>query len=282
MSYNKEISIKGDAVKKAIANIIKISEQYHLKEVLQQIYGFIDLTSLNVWDTTNDIRKKLINPINDFEKQRSEMPNVAGICVYPKFTELVHNEIKVSSVKTVIVGASFPASQTFLSVKMAEVELICNKGADEVDTVLPLAEFLSGKYDKVLNEIRILKEIIGKKHLKIILETGAYHDDYQKIYLASMLAMEGGADFIKTSTGKIPVSATLEAAYIMALAIKDFYNRTGKKVGLKPAGGISDSETAIHYYLIVKDVLGEEWLTPELFRIGASSLAGKLLTDIKK
>jgi len=157
---------------------------------------------------------------------------------------------------------------------------VVNKGADEVDVVLPLAEFLSEQYEKVLSEIRILKEVIGKKHLKVILEIGAYHEDYRRIYLASMLAMEGGADFIKTSTGKIPVSATPEAAYVMALAIKDFYDRTGKKVGLKPAGGISDSETAIGYYLIVKDVLGDEWLTPKYFRIGASSLANRLLADL--
>lgn len=283
MEYTENaLLLKNNAVEEAVAKIIKVASENKLKEVLKTIYGFIDLTSLNVWDTEDDIRKKLINPVNEFEKTRGDMPNVAGICVYPKFTELVHKEVVPSSVKTVVVGAGFPASQTFLSVKMAEVELIANKGADEVDTVLPLAEFLSGQYDKVLSEIRILKEVIGKKHLKVILETGAYHNDYRKIYLAAMLAMEGGADFIKTSTGKIPVSATPEAAYVMALAIKDFYERTSKKVGLKPAGGISDSETAVRYYLIVKDVLGDAWLTPELFRIGASSLAGKLLADIQK
>jgi len=283
MEYTENaLLLKNNAVEEAVAKIIKVASENKLKEVLKTIYGFIDLTSLNVWDTEDDIRKKLINPVNEFEKTRGDMPNVAGICVYPKFTELVHKEVVPSSVKTVVVGAGFPASQTFLSVKMAEVELIANKGADEVDTVLPLAEFLSGQYDKVLSEIRIFKEVIGKKHLKVILETGAYHNDYRKIYLAAMLAMEGGADFIKTSTGKIPVSATPEAAYVMALAIKDFYERTSKKVGLKPAGGISDSETAVRYYLIVKDVLGDAWLTPELFRIGASSLAGKLLADIQK
>ena len=283
MEYTENsLQLKKDVINNAVANIIKVRENIKFKEVLKQIYGFIDLTSLNVWDTDDDIRKKLINPVNKFEKTRNDMPNVAGICVYPKFTELVHNEVKVPSVKTVVVAASFPSSQTFISVKMGEVELVVNKGADEVDIVLPLAEFLSGQYEKVISEIRILKEVIGKKHLKVILETGSYHDDYRKIYLASMLAMEGGADFIKTSTGKIPVSATPEAAYVMALAIKDFYDRTGKKVGLKPAGGISDSETAINYYLIVKDVLGDEWLTPEFFRIGASSLAGKLLADIEK
>lgn len=283
MEYTENaLLLKNDAVKEAVAKIVKNAGENKLKEVLKTIYGFIDLTSLNVWDTEDDIREKLINPVNEFEKTRGDMPNVAGICVYPKFTEMVHKEVSAPSVKTVVVGASFPSSQTFLSVKMAEVELIANKGADEVDTVLPLAEFLSGQYNKVLSEIRILKEVIGKKHLKVILETGAYHDDYRKIYLAAMLAMEGGADFIKTSTGKIPVSATPEAVYVMALAIKDFYERTSKKVGLKPAGGISDSETAVRYYLIVKDVLGDEWLTPELFRIGASSLAGKLLADIQE
>ncbi len=283
MEYtDNALLLKNDAVINAVAKIVKVAGENKVKEVLKTIYGFIDLTSLNVWDTEDDIRKKLINPVNGFEKTRGDIPNVAGICVYPKFTGLVHKEVTAPSVKTVVVGASFPSSQTFLSVKIAEVELIANKGADEVDTVFPLAEFLSGQYNKVLSEIRILKEVIGKKHLKIILETGAYHDDYRKIYLAAMLAMEGGADFIKTSTGKIPISATPEAVYVMALAIKDFYKRTSKKVGLKPAGGISDSETAIRYYLIVKDVLGDEWLTPELFRIGASSLAGKLLADIQK
>lgn len=283
MEYTENsLQLKKDVIINAVANIISVRKNINQKQVLKQIYGFIDLTSLNVWDTDDDIRKKLINPVNEFEKNNKDIPNVAGICVYPKFTELVHSEVKAPSVKTVVVAASFPSSQTFISVKMGEVELVVNKGADEVDIVLPLAEFLSGQYEKVLSEIRILKEVIGKKHLKVILETGAYHDDYKRIYLGSMLAMEGGADFIKTSTGKIPVSATPEAAYVMALAIKDFYDRTGKKVGLKPAGGISDAETAIGYYLIVKDVLGDEWLTPELFRIGASSLAGKLLEEIEK
>lgn len=276
------LQLKNDTIKKTVADIINASGQNNSKKVLRQIYGFIDLTSLNVWDTEEDIRKNLINKVNDFEKDRGEIPNVAGICVYPKFTELVHKEVKVSSIKTVIVGANFPSSQTFVSVKMAEVELIVNKGADEVDVVLPLSEFLSGEYDKVLHEIRILKSVVDKKHLKVILETGAYADDFKKIYLASMIAMEGGADFIKTSTGKISISATLEAVYIMALAIKDFYEKTGEKIGLKPAGGISTSAEALKYYSIVKEVLGDEWLTPELFRIGASSLAGKLLADIQK
>jgi len=283
MEYkNNTLQLQNDTIKKTVESIVATTKEYYLKQVLQQIYGFIDLTSLNVWDTEDDIRKKLINKVNEFEKNGNNMPNVAGVCVYPEFTELVHNEIKALSVKTVVVGAGFPSAQTFLSVKMAEVELIANKGADEVDIVLPLAYFLAGRYEKVLGEIRILKSVLGNKHLKVILETGAYHNDYKKIYLASMLAMEGGADFIKTSTGKISISATPEATYVMALAIKDFYEKTGKRTGLKPAGGISDSETAIRYYLIVKDVLGDDWLTPEYFRIGASSLADKLLEDIGK
>ncbi len=281
MGYTENgLQLKNDAIKNMVQEILKKTETYKSKAILQQIYGFIDLTSLNVWDTNEDIRQKLVNRVNVFENDRGETPNVAGICVYPKFAEIVHKEVKIPEIKTVVVGASFPSSQTFVSVKMAEVELIVNKGADEVDIVLPLAEFLSGQYDKVLSEIRIIKEVVGKKHLKVILETGAYHDNYRKIYLASMLAMEGGADFIKTSTGKIPVSATPEAVYVMALAIKDFCDRTGKKIGLKPAGGISTTDVALKYYAIVKNVLGDEWLTPELFRIGASSLADKLLDDI--
>lgn len=267
-------------VKAEVNKIIEESMQYFTKDILSQIYGFIDLTSLNTSDTNDVIREKLIDKVNNFESSHAAIPNVAGICVYPKFASLVHNEVMVPSVKTVVVGANFPSSQTYLSVKVAELELIAQKGADEIDIVLPLAEFLSEKYDDVIKEIRILKEVIEDKHLKVILETGAYSKDFQKIYLASMLAMEAGADFIKTSTGKIAISATPEAVYVMAIAIKDFYTQTNKKIGLKPAGGISDSATALKYYAIVKSVLGDSWLTPKYFRIGASSLAENLLSDI--
>jgi deoxyribose-phosphate aldolase len=271
------VSIDTKTVKDKTETIIKNKESYNRPEIIKQLYGFIDLTSLNTSDNEAHI-KAFIEPVNTFDK--ADIPNVAGICIYPKFIETVKNNLTAQNVKIVAVGANFPSSQTFLSIKLAEVELMVQKGADEIDVVLSVGELLAGHYDVVLSELRLIKEACGKAHLKVILETGSYADDYNLIYLASWLAMEAGADFIKTSTGKISVSATPEAVFIMATAIKDYHHKTQQKVGLKPAGGIATVDDALLYYAIVDTVLGQNWLSPNLFRIGASRLAKNILNAI--
>jgi deoxyribose-phosphate aldolase len=271
------VSIDTKTVKDKTEAIIQNKESYNRPEIIKQLYGFIDLTSLNTSDNEAHI-KAFIEPVNTFDK--ADIPNVAGICIYPKFIETVKNNLTAQNVKIVAVGANFPSSQTFLSIKLAEVELMVQKGADEIDVVLSVGELLAGHYDVVLSELRLIKEACGKAHLKVILETGSYADDYNLIYLASWLAMEAGADFIKTSTGKISVSATPEAVFIMATAIKDYHHKTQQKVGLKPAGGIATVDDALLYYAIVDTVLGQNWLSPNLFRIGASRLAKNILNAI--
>ncbi len=244
------------------------------KETYRRIYNFIDLTSLNVTDNRTRI-KEFCERVNKFYESHPALDNVAGICVYPNFIETVSETLKDDRVKKVVVSGVFPSAQSFFSVKIAEIELSAQKGADEIDVVINVGELIDGNYELVLKELQLMKQAAGNSHLKVILETGAY-PELRMIKIASILSMAAEADFIKTSTGKISVSATPEAAYIMLTAIKEFYEATGKKVGFKPAGGISTPEDALLYYTLVKNILGEEWLTPELFRIGASRLAGKL------
>ena len=208
------------------------------------------------------------------------LENVASICVYPPFVETVGLEIDATPLRITSVAGGFPSSQTFLEVKMLEVAMAIENGADEVDVVLNVGKILSGALDEAANEIEVLREESEGSILKVILETGALRTP-KLIRQASLLAMQAGADFIKTSTGKIDVSATPEAAVVMCHAIKDFHAKSGCKVGFKVAGGIRTAEDAALYYTIVKEILGQEWLTPELFRIGASSLANQLLTAIE-
>lgn len=261
-------------MKETIENAKKELANYNNKETFKRIYNFIDLTSLNTTDN-REVIKKLCDRVNNFYENHPEYNNVAGVCVYPNFIETVNENLKDDRVKKVVVSGVFPSAQSFFSVKLAEINLSAEKGADEIDIVISVGEVMAGNYDTVYKELLLMKHAAGKSHLKVILETGAYNN-YEDIRIASLLAMEAGADFIKTSTGKINVSATPEAAYIMLKSIKDYYEATGKKVGFKPAGGISTPEDALLYYTLVKNMLGEEWLIPEYFRIGASRLAGKV------
>jgi len=254
--------------------------EYKNKENLLKIFNCIDLTSLNTIDNNNNI-SNLINKVNNFNKKFPEYNNVAAICVYPPFVSLLKENLKENNVSIASVGASFPSSQTFISVKVAECELIKVKGADEIDIVISVGSFLNNEYDKVAAEIKIIKSTIGNTHLKVILETGELNTP-ENIFLASIISMESEADFIKTSTGKSNVSATPEAVYVMCEAIKQFFDKTGKKIGIKPSGGIITSEDALMYYLIVKEVLGEDWLNNQFFRLGASRLANNILTDLSK
>ena len=204
----------------------------------------------------------------------------AAICVYPNFAAIVKNTLEVDGVNIACVSGGFPSSQTFIEVKVAETALAIAEGADEIDIVISIGKFLSGDYEGMCEEIQELKEVCKERHLKVILETGALKSA-SNIKKASILSMYSGADFIKTSTGKQQPAATPEAAYVMCEAIKEYHQKTGIKIGFKPAGGINTVNDAIIYYTIVKELLGEEWLDNQLFRLGTSRLANLLLSDIK-
>ncbi|MCK5823471.1 MAG: deoxyribose-phosphate aldolase [Bacteroidales bacterium] len=249
-------------------------------ENLKLAFSLIDLTTLNSTDSHKKVQI-LTQKVSDFSKNFPNSPNVAAICVYPPFVKTIKTNLTDSKVKIASVGGGFPSSQTFLSIKKEECKLAGNDGADDIDIVLSLGHFLTEDYQTAFDEISQIKKSIGTAHLKVILETGALKD-YELIYKASVLSMEAGADFIKTSTGKMQPAATPEAIFIMASTIKSFYEKTGKKIGIKPAGGMTISEDALLYVFIVSQILGQEWLTPELFRLGASKLANNLLTDINK
>ena len=246
---------------------------------LRKCVSFIDLTTLEGSDTFEKVGKlceKGMNPSNDVGI------HCAAICIYPRFIGFTKEKLKGSKVMTATVATSFPAGQVPLELKLAEVKYCIEQGADEIDMVISRGEFLSGNFELVSEEIRKVKDICsagGDVHLKVILETGELKT-FDNIYKASVLAVEAGADFIKTSTGKIRPAATTGAAYIMLKTIKEHYIATGRKIGFKPAGGIRTSEEALQYVSLVKNIAGEEWLKPELFRIGASSLLDNLLKDI--
>ncbi|MFA7361681.1 MAG: deoxyribose-phosphate aldolase [Candidatus Kapaibacterium sp.] len=242
--------------------------------------SFIDLTTLEGSDTFEKVG-------NLCEKGRrpSDLQEVscAAICIYPRFISFTKDKLKGSGLKTASVATSFPSGQVPLDLKLQEVKYCIEQGADEIDMVISRGEFLSGNYELVSDEIKQIKGLCKSEgnhvHLKVILETGELKT-YENIYKASVLAIEAGADFIKTSTGKISPAATLEAAYVMLNVIKEHYKNTGVKIGFKPAGGIRTTDEALQYVSLVKNVLGDEWLKPELFRIGASSLLDNLLKDI--
>ena len=242
--------------------------------------GCIDLTTLNTADTQARV-KNFTEKVNGFKEKYPQYPLPAAICVYPNMVGTVKSSLKVQGVKVASVAGGFPNSQTFLDVKLLECRNAVDSGADEVDVVLPLNRFMAGDYDGTFNEIAAMKEAVGQKHLKVILETGAIADSV-KIHEASMLAMEAGADFIKTSTGKQEPGATPAAAIVMCNSIKEYYRKSGRKVGFKPAGGISTVKDAICYLAIVDTILGKEWLDSNLFRIGASRLANNLLSELEQ
>lgn len=255
-----------------------IPEEFSAPVHLKKIFSLLDLTTLNPQDNLATAHH-FTGLLNAFPESFPEMPPVAAVCVYPVLVEEIRKNLKAPGVKLASVGAGFPSSQTFLAVKLAECGLLVKKGADEIDVVISVGSFLAGEYLTVLNELILIREAASGVKLKVILETGLLQSA-AAIRLASLLAMEAGADFIKTSTGKIPVAATPEAVLVMARAIRDFHKQTGKPVGIKPAGGIAEVSDAIIYYRLVSHLLGTEWLQPERFRIGASRLANNLLTEI--
>jgi len=247
---------------------------------LKTAFSLIDLTSLNAHDQA-DKGRELAEKVNNFPSRYGGIPDVAAICVYPPLVKTVATYLKIKSVGLASVGACFPSSQTFINVKVQECKEIALCGATDVDVVISIGTWLSGDYQTVSDEIKALNEAIGYSHLKVILETGALKT-VDHIWNASIVAMDAGTEFIKTSTGKIEPAATPEAVYIMCRAIKAYHEKTGRKVGIKPAGGMVNSEDALLYLAIVKMVLGDEWLNKKLFRLGASRLANNIVSDIIK
>lgn len=267
-----------EEVKAATAEIIKAHfDENNNVEVWKQCLHQIDLTTLNGDDTTAKVAG-MAQKVNGFGKHFLGIPNVAAMCVYPALVETAADTL-TEPIGLAAVAAGFPASQTFIEVKVAEAAMAVAAGATEIDIVISIGKFLEGKYQEVFDEISEIKAAIRNAHLKVILETGALKTA-ENIYKASILAMAAGADFIKTSTGKIAVNATPEATYVMCHAIKDWYEKTSQKVCYKPAGGVSTTEEAVQHYTLVKEILGNDWLNNQSFRFGASRLANNLLTSI--
>jgi deoxyribose-phosphate aldolase len=265
-------------IKKGLKKVFSSSTEGPDKHLLMSILNMIDLTSLNTTDNKSQIIH-FTGRINSFSGRYSNIPNVAAICVFPNFVPVVKEKLSAKNVRIVAVAGAFPSSQTFRSIKVSECKLSVESGADEIDIVIPVGAFLGNDFAAVADEIMEIKSAIGDKLLKVIVESGLL-SSYEQIFKASMIAMDAGADFIKTSTGKTPVSATPEAAFVMCRAISDFYSETGIKVGFKAAGGIAGVSDAISYYNIVRHCLGEDWLNNSLFRIGSSKLANNILSEI--
>ena len=276
-----------EAMGRALELIAASLDDLASEQVYKECFSMMDLTTLKTDDTPASVAK-LAEKVNSFREAYPEWPLPASVCVYPNFAATVKDTRKCDFNITVV-SACFPSSQSFLEVKLRECELAVEQGADEVDIVLALNAFLAGDYEAAAEEIRQVRACIdavaakqGRKvHLKVILETGLLRRP-EAIAEASFLAMEAGADFIKTSTGKVDVNATPAAAYVMCECIAKYYEATGKKIGFKPAGGISSAADALCYYSIVSTILGKEWLNKELFRFGVSRVANSLLAAVEQ
>lgn len=266
-----------DAVRKIIAEKVPENDNMDVKRFL---FGSIELTTLKTTDSDTSVLA-FTERVNDFDNEYPDLPHVATICVYPCFAKTVAESLEVDGVEIACVSGSFPSSQARIEVKVAETSLAVADGATEIDIVMPVGKFLSGDYEGVCDDIAELKAACGEDvAMKVILETGALKTA-SNIKKASILSMYAGADYIKTSTGKLEPAATPEAAYVMCQAIKEYYDKTGIQIGFKPAGGINTVMDAITYYTIVKEVLGEKWLTNKWFRLGTSRLANMLLSELK-
>lgn len=277
--YNTNIDDNAvrDAVRNIIAEKVSANDTVDVKKFL---FGSIELTTLKTTDSDTSVLA-FTERLNDFDNQYPDMPHVATVCVYPCFANTVAESLEVDGVEIACVSGSFPSSQARIEVKIAETSLAVADGATEIDIVMPVGKFLSGDYEGVCDDIAELKAACGENvPMKVILETGALKTA-TNIKKAALLSMYAGADYIKTSTGKLQPAATPEAAYVMCQAIKEYYDETGIQIGFKPAGGINSVMDAIIYYTIVKEVLGEKWLTNKWFRLGTSRLANMLLSEIK-
>ena len=275
--YNTDI--KDDDVAAKVAAIIekKVPENDTLT-VKKFLMGSVELTTLKTTDSEESVLR-FTERVNAFEDAYPDLPHVATICVYPCYAKIVSQSLEVEGVEVACVSGSFPSSQALIEIKTVETALALKDGATEIDIVMSVGKFLSGDYDTVIDEISELKAICGEHKMKVILETGLL-PSASDIKKASLLAMYAGADYIKTSTGKEKPAATPEAAYVMCQAIKEYYDKTGIQIGFKPAGGLNTVHDALVYYTIVKEVLGEKWLTNQWLRLGTSRLANLLLSEV--
>ena len=275
--YNLDISDEEvrEAVRKIIAEKVHENDTLEVKKFLM---GSVELTTLKTTDSDESVLA-FTEKVNQFDETYPTLPHVATICVYPRYAKIVSDTLEVDGVEVACVSGNFPSSQALIEVKTVETALAIKDGATEIDMVLSVGAFLSGDYETVCDEIQQMKEACGDKKMKVILETGCLKTA-KNIKKASILAMYSGADYIKTSTGKEQPAATPEAAYVMCQAIKEYYNKTGIQIGFKPAGGLNSVMDAIIYYTIVKEVLGEKWLTNQWFRMGTSRLANLLLSEV--
>lgn len=269
-----------ESIDKVITAVQNNIDNWVTPENLANCLGYMDLTTLNSADTYTKVAN-FTKKVNEFKSVYGKYPTPASICVYPNLGKAVKDNLTAEGVNITVVAGVFPNSQSFLEVKLLECKMALEQGANEVDIVLALNAFMDSDFQRAAHEISEIKKVVGENHLKVILETGALTSP-DKIAAASFLAMEAGADFIKTSTGKQEPAATPMAAIVMCECIKAYYKKTGKKIGFKPAGGMVKSKDAICYLAIVDTILGKEWLTPELFRLGASRLANNLLSDLEQ
>ena len=275
--YNLDITDEEvkEAVKKIIAEKVHENDTLEVKKFLM---GSVELTTLKTTDSDESVMA-FTERVNQFEAEYPNLPHVATICVYPRFAKTVAETLEVDGVEIACVSGSFPSSQALIEVKTVETALALKDGATEIDMVMSVGAFLSGDYETVCDEIQQMKETCGEQKMKVILETGCLKTA-KNIKTASILAMYAGADYIKTSTGKLEPAATPEAAYVMCQAIKEYYDETGIQIGFKPAGGLNSVMDALIYYTIVKEVLGEKWLTNQWLRLGTSRLANMLLSEV--
>ncbi|MBP5393120.1 MAG: deoxyribose-phosphate aldolase [Bacteroidaceae bacterium] len=275
--YNTDL--KDSEIAAKVAEIIekKVPEN-DTKEVKKFLMGSVELTTLKTTDSEESVLA-FTEKVNEFEDTYPELPHIATICVYPCFAKIVSQSLEVEGVEVACVSGSFPSSQALIEIKTVETALALKDGATEIDIVMSVGKYLSGDYETLCDEISELKAICGDKKMKVILETGLL-PSASDIKKASLLAMYAGADYIKTSTGKEKPAATPEAAYVMCQAIKEYYEKTGIQIGFKPAGGLNTVQDALIYYTIVKEVLGEKWLTNQWLRLGTSRLANLLLSEV--
>ena len=274
-----DLDITDEEVKEAVKKII--AEKVHendTQEVKKFLMGSVELTTLKTTDSETSVMA-FTEKVNQFEEAYPTLPHVATICVYPRFAKVVSETLEVEGVEIACVSGSFPSSQSLIEVKTIETQLAIKDGATEIDIVLPVGSMLEGDYETVVDEIQQQKEACGEHDMKVILETGMLKTA-KNIKTASILSMYAGADYIKTSTGKENPAATPEAAYVMCQAIKEYYDQTGIQIGFKPAGGLNTVMDALIYYTIVKEVLGEKWLTNKYLRLGTSRLANLLLSEV--
>lgn len=253
-------------------------KQAFCQENLEFCVACMDYTTLRLTDTEESVRLFVADLLKKLKK--FNLRDVAAVCVYPNFAGIVREGLKGTQIQTAVVSGNFPNSQTFTEIKLAECKMAISAGAQEVDVVISVGDMLEKNYEKVYRELKAIRKVCEGVRLKVILETGELKD-LETIFYASLISAYAGADFIKTSTGKVPVNATPESAYVMCEAIKAYYEQTGKRVGLKIAGGVSKAQNAIRYLTIVNYVLGTEWLTPYYFRIGASQLMDDIVKEIK-